>query len=244
MEDVFNQPIVPDSQGGPEPYPPTTNVARQKASSSSGRGGSEDKKQPPAPPQGGWHLHSRDKPIQHAPPWDEVYWLIGCENADGCEDIDSEMHVVVPLCCYPVPAPVRDDASTAGQPHRWCGPHPLGPPSTRDVDPPSTQRITIWNWKKQRKISGNAAPMYQNLSKHLANNPHCAVYSDQDEHLTDAQKLQRPRTVSLINPETGAQRKGACGVLPKNLQKWLEKNPGFVVDDGRKKRKMAYQDAR
>ena len=47
------------------------------------------------------------------------------------------------------------------------------------VDPEADDRVTMWDTKKQSKISGNAAPMKRNIPKFLKKYPNCEVYSNQ-----------------------------------------------------------------
>jgi len=43
------------------------------------------------------------------------------------------------------------------------------------------EHVAIWHRTERRKITGNAAPLRQNLHAYLKRNPHCEVYASQDK---------------------------------------------------------------
>merc|ERR1711881_263638 len=43
------------------------------------------------------------------------------------------------------------------------------------------KRVTIWNWREQRKLSGNSAPFKKNLQEYLRKHPDWEEYVGQDK---------------------------------------------------------------
>jgi hypothetical protein len=51
------------------------------------------------------------------------------------------------------------------------------------------RRVTIWNWREERKLSGNSAPFRKNLAAYFRKHPDWEEYSGQDK--APAQKRRR-----------------------------------------------------
>jgi len=50
-----------------------------------------------------------------------------------------------------------------------------------DDDEAAGKRVTIWNWREQRKLSGNSAPFKKNLQDYLRKHPDWEEYAGQDK---------------------------------------------------------------
>jgi len=50
-----------------------------------------------------------------------------------------------------------------------------------DDDEDAEKRVTIWNWREQRKLSGNSAPFKKNLQEYLRKHPDWEEYVGQDK---------------------------------------------------------------
>merc|ERR1712164_212023 len=48
-------------------------------------------------------------------------------------------------------------------------------------DDMAEKRVTIWNWREQRKLSGNSAPFKKNLQEYLRKHPDWEEYIGQDK---------------------------------------------------------------
>jgi len=64
----------------------------------------------------------------------------------------------------------------------------------------SEKRVTIWNWKEKRKLSGNSAPFKRNLQKYLKKHPDWHEYIGQDKDTTSSGR--RPTPKKRKNPST------------------------------------------
>jgi len=60
----------------------------------------------------------------------------------------------------------------------------------------SEKRVTIWNWKEKRKLSGNSAPFKRNLQKYLKKHPDWQEYIGQDKETSG----KRPTPKKRRNP--------------------------------------------
>lgn len=92
-------------------------------------------------------------------------------------------------------------------------------------------RITMWNRKELRKVSGNAAPKHRNLEKYMRRHPDVEVYDGQDLRLTPEQRSQRPDPprVPVYNRRDGRIYSGNAAPLEKNLAVYLKKHPDCEV---------------
>jgi len=60
---------------------------------------------------------------------------------------------------------------------------------SEDNDPDSEKRVTIWNWREQRKLSGNSAPFKKNLRDYIRKHPDWEQYVGQDKDPVTNKKL-------------------------------------------------------
>jgi hypothetical protein len=56
-------------------------------------------------------------------------------------------------------------------------------------DPDAEKRVTIWNWREQRKLSGNSAPFKKNLKDYIRKHPDWEEYVGQDKDAITGKKL-------------------------------------------------------
>merc|ERR1712054_577156 len=56
-------------------------------------------------------------------------------------------------------------------------------------DDAAEKRVTIWNWKEQRKLSGNSAPFKKNLQEYIRKHPDWEEYVGQDKDTQTGKKL-------------------------------------------------------
>jgi len=67
----------------------------------------------------------------------------------------------------------------------------------------SEKRITIWNKKESRKISGNAAPLEKNLWTYLRDHPDYEVYNGQDKRPGDYKRVWKEGKEEDVSPTDG-----------------------------------------
>lgn len=117
-------------------------------------------------------------------------------------------------------------------------PHTLSAPSEA-----APKRITMWNKRENRKISGNAAPMEKNIEEYLRKHPECEVYNGQrsqlDPAIRAAQLAAEPR-ITIWNKSERRKVSGNAAPLEKNIEEYLRKHPDCEVYDGQDKRPTAH----
>lgn len=60
---------------------------------------------------------------------------------------------------------------------------------TYDADDDAEKRVTIWNWREQRNLSGNSAPFKKNLQEYIRKHPDWEEYVGQDKDAQTGKKL-------------------------------------------------------
>jgi hypothetical protein len=101
------------------------------------------------------------------------------------------------------------------------------------------KRITVWNKKEMRKVSGNAAPMEKNLHEYLRRHPECEVFTGQDSEMDPAAKEARlvaEKRITIWNKAERRKFSGNAAPLEKNLGEYLRKHPDCEVYSGQDKR--------
>ena len=92
------------------------------------------------------------------------------------------------------------------------------------TDTGAPKRITMWNKRENRKISGNAAPMEKNVDDYLRKHPECEIYSGQRNHMDPAvraaQLAAEPR-ITIWNKTERRKVSGNaapldCPLIPRN----------------------------
>merc|ERR1712096_522053 len=73
----------------------------------------------------------------------------------------------------------------------YCPP----PRQARDEieDDDAEKRVTIWNWREKRKLSGNSAPFKKNLQDYLRKHPDWEAYCGQDKDGSTGRKKPTPK---------------------------------------------------
>lgn len=105
--------------------------------------------------------------------------------------------------------------------------------------PEPPKRITMWNKREHRKISGNAAPMEKNMSEYLRKHPECEIYNGQrsqlDPAIRAAQLAAEPR-ITIWNKSVRRKVSGNAAPLEKNITEYLRKHPDTEIYNGQDKR--------
>jgi len=112
----------------------------------------------------------------------------------------------------------------------------------------SGRRVPLWNVVYRRRISGNSAPMEQNLEKYLKRHPECEIYAGQDlpTYAGGDQEAKRQAALQALaaRPVRQLQKRvtlwhkihkrkvvGNAAPLEKNVDEYLRKHPEFELYD-------------
>merc|ERR1711939_1103982 len=82
--------------------------------------------------------------------------------------------------------------------------------SMNSNDDMAEKRVTIWNWREQRKLSGNSAPFKKNLQEYLRKHPDWEEYIGQDKD-ENGKKNFAPKKRRKDNKPGDAATKIECG---------------------------------
>merc|ERR1711959_529268 len=79
-------------------------------------------------------------------------------------------------------------------------------------DEMAEKRVTIWNWREQRKLSGNSAPFKKNLHEYLRKHPDWEEYVGQDKDesgkKTNAPKKRKLDEGVMVKPFPKSSSRG------------------------------------
>lgn len=67
--------------------------------------------------------------------------------------------------------------------------------SSHDHGEDAEKRVTIWNWREQRKLSGNSAPFKKNLQEYIRKHPDWEEYVGQDKDTMTGKKLSSKKMI-------------------------------------------------
>jgi hypothetical protein len=70
-------------------------------------------------------------------------------------------------------------------------------------DEDAEKRVTIWNWREQRKLSGNSAPFKKNLQEYLRKHPDWEEYVGQDKDENGKKNFAPKKRRKEITNKTG-----------------------------------------
>merc|ERR1711977_369659 len=94
-------------------------------------------------------------------------------------------------------------------------------------------RVTMWNTRELRKVSGNAAPMEKNVQEYIRLHPEMEVFVAQDQVLGQDQLASKARLsarrVPIWNRKENRVCSGNAAPLERNLFEYLRKHPDCEV---------------
>lgn len=125
------------------------------------------------------------------------------------------------------------DSNTGGKaPKRPKKPKYRSPPnpSGGSDDRFNCKRVTVWNLKENRKVSGNAAPMEKNLADYLRKHPECEIYTGQKP--AAGVIIMPEKRVTVWNKKERRKISGNAAPLEKNLETYLVDHPEYEVYQG------------
>merc|ERR1719460_714785 len=81
-------------------------------------------------------------------------------------------------------------------------------------DPAAEKRVTIWNWREQRKLSGNSAPFKKNLKEYIRKHPDWEEYVGQDKDVNgkklSPKKMKPPAPMHPDHPSLNSPPTSPC----------------------------------
>lgn len=103
-----------------------------------------------------------------------------------------------------MPSQSPRDSIGSSSSHSFSDPHHAGPTAhNMKVDEVEEKRVTIWNWREKRKLSGNAAPFRRNLHEYLRKHPDWEEYKGQDRDLNGKKLIKKRLPVPIMIPPGG-----------------------------------------
>jgi len=104
------------------------------------------------------------------------------------------------------------------------------------------KRVTIWNWREQRKLSGNSAPFKKNLQEYLRKHPDWEEYVGQDKDENGKKNFmpKKRRKDAKLEPPIKPEivRKGIPGLRATSGMS-LAADMGLMSSDAVARRRMA-----
>merc|ERR1712093_699144 len=83
-----------------------------------------------------------------------------------------------------------------------------------EQDEDAEKRVTIWNWREQRKLSGNSAPFKKNLKEYIRKHPDWEEYVGQDKDVNgkklSPKKMKPPAPMHPDHPSLNSPPASPC----------------------------------